>query len=788
MTNKILLISFVFAINIYSQNLIFKGKIKEQQNGNPVENAVIFISQNIIGYSSVNGEFQFDELSPKKYIVTISHPSFKKLVDTLSLLQDETRDYFLHSSPIKLDEIIVSSSKIDRYLKNSPYSEVLITKDDILKKQHQSVAEVLTEQAGINLIRDGIWGTEISIRGLSRENVVTLIDGNRITTSTDIAARLSMFNINDIERIEVIKGASSSMYGSGATGGIVNVITKSPKLFERFTLTGNAATGYNSVNNLSLFSGTIYSGSNFWSSKLSGSYRKAQNTQTPAGELRNSQFEDYSLNGTLNIYPLHNHLLKIDYQLFKANDVGIPGASIFPSNADVRYPYEKREMISAGYEIQNISSVFYKLTAKYSFQVIERRVENIPYTVQNIPASGTSLARRVSVLKITPGADHKSNNFQLQGNFLLSEQNNLVVGIDYWDRNYIGNRERFQLIEMLNSQGNVVSTVNRIIGEKPLPNSKYSSLGLFAQDEMPLIDQKLMLSLGARYDRINISGEETYNPLYEINNGVINNSPAGQKIIWLESNSIDDAYSSNLGLKYEVNEQLNITLGLGLSFRSPSLEERFQYIDQGSFVRIGDPNLKSELSKSADFGIRYYGSRLKIISSIFFQNFENLVAEIPSTYEGRKAFIKTNIGEAHLYGFDLRTDLNFYNNINLYTTISYVKGDDLSANSNLPAIPPLNGIMGINFLLFDSINADFSTTFFAEQSKTAIGEIRTPGYAYFNFYLNSTLAKFNGFSLRIYTGIENIFNREYRNHLSTTRGSITVEPGRNLFIKLAADF
>ena len=785
---RIPILFFIIAINLYSQNLIFKGTIKDAQNGAPIENAVIFISQNIFGYSNNNGEFSLKELNSKKYVITISHPSYRKFVDTLFIFQDEARDYLLESSPIKLDEIIVSTSKIDRYLRNSPYSELLITKDDILSKQHQSLADVLTEQAGLNLIRDGIWGTEISIRGLSRENVVTLIDGNRISTSTDIAARLSMFNINDIERIEVIKGASSSMYGSGATGGIVNIITKSPKLFEKFSLTGNLSTGYNSVNNLSVLSGSIYSGSNIWSSKISGSYRKAQNTKTPAGELRNSQFEDYSLNGALNIYPVHNHLLKIDYQLFKANDVGIPGASIFPTNADVRYPHEKRELISAGYEIQNISSVFYKLIAKYSFQIIERRVENIPYTVQNIPASGTSLARRVSVLKITPGADHKSNNFQVQGNFLLAEKNNLVVGIDYWDRDYNGNRERFQLIEMLNSQGSVVNTINRIIGEKPLPNSKYSSLGFFAQDEMPIIEDKLMISLGARYDRINISGEETLNPQYEINNGVVNNSPAGQKIIWAESNSINDAYSSNIGLKYEADEHLNFTLGLGLSFRSPSLEERFQYIDQGSFVRIGDPNLKSELSKSADFGIRYYASKFKIISSLFFQKFENLVAELPSTFEGRNAFIKTNIGEARLYGFDLRSDINLYNNINMYTTVAYVKGDDLSANGNLPSIPPLNGNIGINFSLSEILNADISSTFFAEQNKTAAGEIRTPGYLYFNIYLNSTAVKFNGFNFRIYTGIENIFNREYRNHLSTTRGSITVEPGRNLFIKLTADF
>ncbi len=63
--------------------------------------------------------------------------------------------------------------------------------------------------------------------------------------------------------------------------------------------------------------------------------------------MENSQFEDYSFSGAINISPIDNQKLKIDYQNFKANDVGIPGASVFPDNADVRYPSEFRELISA---------------------------------------------------------------------------------------------------------------------------------------------------------------------------------------------------------------------------------------------------------------------------------------------------------------------------------------------------------------------------------------------------------------------------------------------------------
>ena len=776
---------FLIVGNSTAQNISIKGIVTDSKTGSAIQGAAVLISYNYFASTNDEGSYTIKNIPEGNYQIKVSRIGYKPLSLNMNInSSSRIKDFILEPSPIELDEVIVITDRTDKYLRNSPYSELLISKTQIESKPFQSLSDALKEEPGISLLRDGIWGNEISIRGLNRENIVTLIDRNRIATSTDIAARLSMINMDDVDRIEVIKGASSSIYGSGATGGIINIITKAPMFYDKLSINGNLSTGYNSVNNLSSCSGSIFSGSSFWTSKFSGSYRKAQNTQTPAGELKNSQFEDYSFTGALNVLPFYNHTLKIDYQLFRARNVGVPGASVFPDNAEVSYPNEKRELISAGYEIQNISKVLYKLSAKYSYQFIEREVENIPHTVQNIAASGTIPAKRVSVLKITPGAEHKNNNLQIHGNFLLAENNNLVLGIDYWDRSYNGLREKYQLIEVLNSQGNVTNTTNKIIGEKPLPDSKYKSFGIFAQDDAEIIKEKLSLTLGARYDLINVDGETTLNPIYEIVNGVINTSPAGQTLLWNHIDAVNNSYSGNVGLKYSATSNLDFTLSLGLSFRSPSLEERFQYIDQGSYVRVGNPNLNPEKGKSADLGIRYYSSNLKIVSSIFFNYFNDLVTEIPGTFEGRNAFIKTNIGEARMYGFDIRADYNFYDDNIFYATASYVKGDDITVYGNLPEIPPLNGNLGIKFGLFDKVQAVFSSTIFSAQNKVAAGEMTTPGYTSFNFYLDAGSFNFSAIGFRISAGIENIFNNEYRNHLSTMRGLIVVEPGRNLFIKL----
>ncbi len=785
----------IFLLSFYSlsfaQGITIKGKVIDAKTNEPIQSAIIFFSNNYY-YSNSNGDYLIKNFPKGKYEVNVSHISYKMRVETI-YLNDEievVKDFYLTPTLIELDEVFVNSKRSESLLKNSPYSENLLNKTEIEYKSFNTISDVLSTEPGIAVQRDGVWGTEINIRGLNRQNIVTLIDNNRIETATDIAARLSMFDLNDIERVEVIKGAASSIYGSGAVGGIVNIVSKQPQFSENFLINGTISTGYNSVNRLANFAGSIFSSSNLFSTKISGSYRNADNIKTPIGEIKNSHFKDYSFSGALNFTPFANQVLKLNYQLFKAEDVGIPGAEPnFPNNADVRYPEEKRELFSVGYEMKNISKVLNNISLKYSHQFILRDVENIPHQVQNIPAQNGQPPRRVSVLKITPNANHYNNCIQLQSKLVLSENNILLAGFDYWKRKYEGERFKYQQIEILDPITMEVNKISNVtIAEKPLPNSAFESIGVFAQDDAELITNKLHLTFGARVDRINIQGDKTLNPWYQITDGVRNDSPSGQKVIWDDTKSNDVSYSANVGLLYSILSNLYLSLSLGHSFRSPSLEERFQYIDLGSLVRLGNPYLNPEKGYSADLGIRFYSLPIKFISSFFFNYLTDLITEEPTTYENRQAKIKTNIGEARLYGFDLRFDYNFYNDFVLYSSASFVKGDDITGNTNLPEIPPLNGTVGINFNVINYLNAEFSSTIFAPQNDIAPGEIKTPGHAVFNFGINTEKIRFSSVSFRLVGGVENMFDKNYRNHLSTTRGSITVEPGRNLYIKLISNF
>ncbi|MEJ2616364.1 MAG: TonB-dependent receptor [Ignavibacteriaceae bacterium] len=95
----------------------------------------------------------------------------------------------------------------------------------------------------------------------------------------------------------------------------------------------------------------------------------------------------------------------------------------------------------------------------------------------------------------------------------------------------------------------------------------------------------------------------------------------------------------------------------------------------------------------------------------------------------------------------------------------------------------LNGLIGLKLIRFD-YQLDVSADIFAAQNNVAPGEITTPGYAYFNAFIKSPSYKINFTDCRIILGVQNLTNKSYRNHLSTNRGFIREEPGRNFYLKL----
>ena len=795
---KLFLIFFIAISNFaFCQNGVVKGTIRDYSTYNLLAGVTISLdSSNFQAVTGIDGKFIITNIPDGDYTVKFSHPgyftekrSYTNSTNRITVQNTLVCDIILERNEFETSEIVVTSTRYKTLLKDVPLPMEVVDDQQILNSSANTVSDILDTKPGLSLTREGIWSTDISIRGLSRNNIVTLIDGNRIETANDLSARLSMIDLNDIDRIEIIKGGSSSLYGTGAFGGIINVITKNYGFDNKTYLRGSIISGYNSVNSEGTGNLSLNAGSKFWFAKLSGTLRNAQNTQTPQGELKNSQYYDNNLSSTLGLKPFSNHLLKLDFQRYDAKDVGIPGSSLFPTNAVVSYPEEKREMYSAEYNITDLFKPLKTISLKYYYQTILRDVQNIPNQVVLKKASNGNITQKVSVDNILPVANHYTNGLQFRTDWMIGKFNNVIIGADMWQRSLSSDRQKFQTIQKFDSTtGNLINTTLQITGEKPLPEADYRSLGGYAQDEIKLLDSKLKINLGARVDRINITNSTTLNPYYVIVNGVRNNNPPGQVILWNAAESHDVSWSSNLGVIYSVFKDVDVTLNAARSFRSPSLEERYQFIDLGSFVRVGNPNLSPEKGYFGDFGLRVWKPTFNFNGNIFMNSFVDLVVEEPGTFEGRPAYIKTNVGKAILYGYDFDFMYYFYKSIVLHGSLAYVRGEDTENNLDLPQMPPLNGRIGLSSPVLKYFIVDLSSTLFNAQDKVAPGEISTPGYAVFNLGINTTAIPFYFLKIGFFGGVENIFDKSYRNHLSSNRGSVTAEPGRNFYLKIRTEF
>ena len=182
----------------------------------------------------------------------------------------------------------------------------------------------------------------------------------------------------------------------------------------------------------------------------------------------------------------------------------------------------------------------------------------------------------------------------MRGNWQLSDKNTFIAGADIWGRKLTTNREKYIRVDVLNPAGQNIKTNNLERGETPIPESHFNSAGLYFQDETSLADGQLTLITGGRIDRVWIKNEEGFDVDYLIINGDRNDAPPTQRLTFEKGSEQSYSWSANAGLLYQLGNNVDASMNLARSFRAPSLEERFKYIDLGNFVQLGDPALKPE--------------------------------------------------------------------------------------------------------------------------------------------------------------------------------------------------
>ncbi len=131
----------------------------------------------------------------------------------------------------ELGEIVVTATRVDTGVRESPSAITVIGPDQIAASPAKDVAGLIRETAGVVVKENGPTGEiqTVSLRGSTSEQVLVLVDGMRVNSSIVGTVDLSTIPVSSIERIEIVRGADSALYGSSAIGGVINIITKSPQ-------------------------------------------------------------------------------------------------------------------------------------------------------------------------------------------------------------------------------------------------------------------------------------------------------------------------------------------------------------------------------------------------------------------------------------------------------------------------------------------------------------------------------------------------------------------------------
>ncbi|UAY51528.1 TonB-dependent receptor plug domain-containing protein [Ferruginibacter albus] len=277
--------------------------------------------------------------------------------------------------PLKnLDEVIFTANKVEQKQNTTGKVVTVITKDQIDKSTGKSVAEVLNEQAGV--VINGAYSSpgtvqNVYMRGASTGRVLILMDGIPVNDPSQINNDfdLNLFSINDVERIEICKGAQSTLYGSDAIAGVINIITIKKNVDKPFNVNATAAGGsYNTwKGNLQLYgkAGKLSYTARYAKLKTDG-FSAALDTAA-VKTFDKDGYNGDAMNGAVQFQATKNLLLK-SYVLYSQYKTDLDASGF----VDDKFYYVKNDLLSTGGGFQFKNDVV-TLTGNYQFTQTNRK-------------------------------------------------------------------------------------------------------------------------------------------------------------------------------------------------------------------------------------------------------------------------------------------------------------------------------------------------------------------------------------------------------------------------------
>jgi hemoglobin/transferrin/lactoferrin receptor protein len=686
-----------------------------------------------------------------------------------------------------IDQIVVVASKSERSIREIAANVTVISRDDISSNLATSVADVFRYSPGIDYEASGSrFGTEgINIRGIGGNRVAMLVDGVPLSDQFDVGsfsnATRDFVNAGLVQRIEVLHGPASALYGSAAIGGVVAISTPDPaNLVGGDNFGGDALLTWRGADQSTHGTGMFAVGDSSMGLLIGGSLRSGQELESAA--VNDSlDLRDYERRSALVKFVADDRrgqtwrvgLIHQDSEVFSDLN-SMLGSGRYRSTSALEGNDEYTlDLINVAYEFGSPESwvdagvvrAFYE-TAEISQTTLDER----------------GLSSRPASIDRYFNFDQEIRGLELNlQKFLVGDRTShkLGFGLEYRERETTEYRDGLST-NMIDG-----TSTNVILGEEfPLrdfPISVSKEWGAYVEDTITLGDWSLIGAL--RADRFDLSPKN--DPMYAAD------YPFATPVSLAESD-----VSPKLGVIYRLSPDTDIYVQYAHGFRAPPYADANIGLEIPFFNyrAIPNPDLKSESSDGLDFGIRWQGVdsslRLSAFRTRYTDFIESKVRLGLDPVSGRVLFQSQNLAKTVIEGVEAGGHIDFrgaLDNFSLDGSLYLARGENRENGQSLNSVGPGQAVIGATW---KGLSADRRVRLQAtltdgwDDRDESGGELFKPaGHAVFDLYYSQRVAD----RTTIRVGVMNLTDRTYWNW-SDIRGlgptdpvmPYLAQPGRNV--------
>lgn len=713
---------------------IITGVVTDAETGDNVSYAYVHLDGiNRSTTTDRDGRFELRNIPEGSYNLIVHRVGYITQNQTVRIESDGETELRLELRPTVLSgqAIEVVADAEGTLGSNLEHASLKVIGDQLRRNLDVTLSGTLSNQAGFSERSMGAAPGRPVMRGLGDERVLILEDGGRTGdvswTSGDHAVTVDPSAANEIE---IARGPAALEYGSGAIGGVINVVRNQIPNSVPTQTTGTVSTQAASINNGLMGAGSLTMPIDDFVLNIDVNGRTGQNFRTPIGTLTNT-----ALTSTNNGFGA-SYIRPWGY-------AGISGSMYFseygiPPDPEGGHP-DGVDIEMLKYQTEARGEI---LLRNSFFNLVEARTQFIRYMHSEIEASGNV------------GTQYDMDT--LIGSLKLRNK-----GWAFFDEGVIG------------AWGEYVDY--SVFGSRT-PNSTSLSGAVFAIQEADI--GNLHLEAGFRFNHF-VAAPERERP----------NSFIGH----VRQRTFTGLESSVAAI-YDFGRGFYLGSTLMHSWRAPSLEELYSegpHLAAYAF-EIGNPDLDAERGFGTEIFARFRHNRANIQLAGYYNYFSNYLhaqdtgrPSIPRADLNEFQFVGT---QATIYGFEVSTEFQINNNLSIDGNLSFTIGDRVVSESEkeatgltqseqpLPMMPPLKSTIGARYS-FGDITLGARGRLAASQNR--LGEFETPTAGYAVVDLNAQY-RFNwGTTLQTVTlNVQNLFDTEYYNHLSLVK-DIFPEPGIN---------